>query len=46
MPLDNVLLILKGGGCPALVGQPLWHRYERNGSLVALAVALTLALLA
>lgn len=28
------------------MGQPLWLRHVRNGSLVTLAVALTLALLA
>lgn len=28
------------------MGQPLWHRYVRYGSLVTLAVALALALLA
>lgn len=36
----------KKRGCPALTGQPLWLFAMRNGSLVALAVALTLALLA
>lgn len=33
-------------GCPALAGQPLWHRYVQYGSLETLAVALALALLA
>ena len=37
---------MKRGTVLHMAEQPLWHWYVRNGSLVALAVALALALLA